>query len=331
MRTEEQTSFFGEVTFPVTDKVDFMFGMRKYDMDIDFRGQSKFGYRGSNVSNGRDYDAAPHGTDLLNQSDTVTKFTASYKPDEDTLMYFTRSEGFRPGGWNRGGLLSSRNPAFPDVPLTYGSDDTINTEVGIKTLLMDGSLRLNASWYNVEWTDIQVSRFDPVNVSILTFIENAADADVSGLEADILWYPSNEKWTVMAAFSTNDTEITNIKAQIVELAPVGSALPLAPEVQWNVRARRDSEFMGNAAYTQIAVKNAGESFSSLEADKRYQQDAYRVVDLAYGFEMNGADWEFFVRNLTDERAQLYFNDQDDIPRISTNRPRNMGLRVSMKF
>jgi outer membrane receptor protein involved in Fe transport len=331
LRTEEQTSFFGEVTFPVSDKLDFMIGMRKYDMDIDFRGQSKFGYRGANVSNGRDYDAAPHGTDLLNQSDTVTKFTASYKPDEDTLWYVTRSEGFRPGGFNRGGLLSSRNPDFPDVPLTYGSDDTINTEIGIKTLLMDGSLRLNATWYNVEWTDIQVSRFDPVNVSILTFIENSADADVSGIEADILWYPSNEKWTVMAAMSSNDTEITNIKAQIVELAPVGSALPLAPELQWNVRARRDSEFMGNAAYTQIAVKNAGESFSSLEADKRYQQDAYRIVDLAYGFEMNGADWEFFIRNLTDERAQLYFNDQDDIPRISTNRPRNMGLRVSLKF
>ena len=331
LRTEEQTSFFGEVTFPVSDKLDFMIGMRKYDMDIDFRGQSKFGYRGANVSNGRDYDAAPHGTDLLNQSDTVTKFTASYEPDEDSLWYFTRSEGFRPGGFNRGGLLSSRNPDFPDVPLTYGSDDTINTEIGIKTLLMDGSLRLNATWYNVEWTDIQVSRFDPVNVSILTFIENSADADVSGIEADILWYPSNEKWTVMAAMSSNDTEITNIKAQIVELAPVGSALPLAPELQWNVRARRDSEFMGNAAYTQIAVKNAGESFSSLEADKRYQQDAYRIVDLAYGFEMNGADWEFFIRNLTDERAQLYFNDQDDIPRISTNRPRNIGLRVSLKF
>jgi hypothetical protein len=154
---------------------------------------------------------------------------------------------------------------------------------------------------------------------------------VSGIEADILWYPENEKWTVQAALSSNDTEVTRLKAQIVEIAPVGSALPLAPELQWNVRARRDSEFMGNPAYAQFAVKSAGESYSSLEADKRYQQDAYRIVDFAYGFEMNGADWEFFIRNLTDERAQLYFNDQDDIPRISTNRPRNMGLRVSLKF
>ena len=37
----------------------------------------------------------------------------------------------------------------------------------------------------VEWTDIQVSQFDPTNISILTFVENA-DADISGFEADML-------------------------------------------------------------------------------------------------------------------------------------------------
>jgi hypothetical protein len=117
----------------------------------------------------------------------------------------------------------------------------------------------------------------------------------------------------MAAMSSNDTEITNIKAQIVELAPVGSALPLAPELQWNVRARRDSEFMGNAAYTQIADKNAGESFSSLEADKRYQQDAYRIVDLAYGFvfELHSSQSHMqdqqFCKHLVDNVCQLLEN------------------------
>ena len=39
----------------------------------------------------------------------------------------------------------------------------------------------------------------------------------------------------------------------------------------------------------------------------------------------------FVRNITDERANFYYNDQDDIPRITTNRPRNVGIRVSYKF
>jgi outer membrane receptor protein involved in Fe transport len=305
-------------------------GARKYDLDVDFRGQSKFGFRGSNVSNGRDYDAAPHGTAPLNMTDTITKVTFSYKADDDTLWYFTRSEGYRPGGFNRGGLLASRNAAYASPPLTYGSDDTINTEIGVKTVLLDGTMRLNATYYDVEWTDIQTSRFDPTNISILTFIENAADAAVSGFEADLLWYPT-DNLTVSSAITLNDTEVTRLKAQIIEIAPVGSQLPLSPELQYNVRVRYDSELDGNPSYTQIAMKYADDSYSSLEQAKRYAQDSYRVIDMAWGVEIGNTELELFARNVTDERAQLYYNDQDDIPRITTNRPRNVGIRLSYKF
>jgi outer membrane receptor protein involved in Fe transport len=79
------------------------------------------------------------------------------------------------------------------------------------------------------------------------------------------------------------------------------------------------------------MKYADESYSSLEKDKRYAQDSYRIVDLAWGVQIGSTDVEVFARNITDERAQLYFNDQDDIPRITTNRPRNVGIRLSYKF
>jgi hypothetical protein len=36
----------------------------------------------------------------------------------------------------------------------------------------------------------------------------------------------------------------------------------------------------------------------------------------------------FVSNLTDERAQLHINRQDFFERVTTNRPRTIGLRVS---
>ena len=331
LRTEEQTAFFAEVTYPLNEMLDVTFGARKYDLDVDFRGQSKFGYRGSNVANGRNYDAAPHGTEKLNISDTITKVTLSYKPDEDTLWYLTRSEGYRPGGFNRGGLLPSTNPAFPDVPLTYQSDDTINTEVGVKSVLLDGTLRLNATYYDVDWTDIQTSRFDPNNISILTFIENAADASVSGFEADILWYPT-DNLTVSGAITMNDTEITKLKAQIIEIAPVGSQLPLSPELQYNIRVRNDYVGqLGNAAYFWIGMKYADDSYSSLEMDKRYAQKNYTIFDMAWGIKIGSTDLEVFARNFTDQRAQLYFNDQDDIPRITTNRPKNFGVRMSYKF
>ena len=263
-------------------------------------------------------------------NDTITKLSAKYTVDDDTMWYFTRSEGYRPGGFNRGGGLASRNSALPAVLITYGTDDTTNTEVGVKTVMLDGTLRLNASYYMVDWTDVQVSQFDPVNVGLLTFIENAADAEIKGMEADILWYPSDNV-TVASAVSYNDTEVTEDKSRIIQISNVGSTMPLSPKLQYNIRVKVDSELAGNPAYTQVAVKSADKAYSSLEAAKRLEQPSYTIWDAAYGVNINGTEVEFFVRNITDERANFYYNDQDDIPRITTNRPRNVGIRVSYKF
>ena len=369
-RTEEQTAYFAEVTFPVTDKLDVMVGARKYDMDIYFKGQSKFGYRGTNMgqysySIGRDYESlymwhrnlgaykVGHSKDPLNLNDTITKLTLSYQKDDDTLIYFTRSEGFRPGGFNRGGLAvntcarNDREASYrasgvwcgspneagyrAPPPLTYESDEVVNTEIGIKTLMLDGALRLNATAYWVDWTEIQVSQFDPGLISLLTFIENAADAEISGFEADVLWYPS-DTLTIAGAISLNDTEITNDISQTIAITGVGSSLPLSPETQYNIRVRHASQFAGKEAYSQVVYKYSSDTTSSMELAKTLEQPSYTIVDLAYGVAVSDkTDVEFFVRNATDERANLYYNDQDDIPRISTNRPRNIGIRISHRF
>jgi outer membrane receptor protein involved in Fe transport len=41
--------------------------------------------------------------------------------------------------------------------------------------------------------------------------------------------------------------------------------------------------------------------------------------------------ELFGENLTDERAELFVNSLDTDLRITTNRPRTLGLRVSWDF
>ena len=347
-RNDEQTAFFAELTFPLTEKLDLLFGARNYDLDIDYKGQSKFGGLIVQDEWGRNYDTSGGHTDQpLNLSDTITKFTASYKVDDDTLVYFTQSEGYRPGGYNRGGGLvnscANRDPSADgycgegagenfraNVSTTFESDEVLNTELGIKTVVADGTMRINATYYMVEWTDIQVSQFDPTNISILTFVENAADADISGFEADVLWYPA-DNWTIAAALSLNDTEIVKDVSQTVPIVDIGSPLPLSPDRQYNIRLRRDGTFKGNPSYTQFAFKSASETYNSFESAKVLEQADYQVLDLAFGMTLNDTDIEFFVRNLTDERANLYYNDQDDIPRITTNRPRNMGVRISRKF
>jgi len=55
-----------------------------------------------------------------------------------------------------------------------------------------------------------------------------------------------------------------------------------------------------------------------------------LVNASVGVQDESVGWgvELFVSNLTDKRAELHINRQDFFERITTNRPRTIGLRVS---
>jgi outer membrane receptor protein involved in Fe transport len=338
-RSEETIAAFGELSYDIIpDTLTLTGGARVYELEADFKGSSNFANKGSDSveegAGGRDYDVSGgHRPEPITEEDIITRVNLSYTPNEQVMLYFTRSEGFRPPGWNRGGGLDSINPDFPDVSATYETDDVVNWELGWKTLLFDNSLRINGSTYFIEWTDMQVSRFDPENVSILTFIENSADSEIFGVEADFTWR-ATENLTLFGAVSYNETELTSVDAQVIELAPVGSQLPLVPELQGYLRARYeqslDVDFL-DRGYVQLSGKFASNSFSSLVAEERRRQAGYGILDARAGVSRENWTAEVFVENFTDKRAELFINTQDDIPRITTNRPLTAGIRLSYRF
>ena len=339
-RTEEQIALFGEVYVDIIpDVFTLTVGLRWYDLEVDFWGSSNFAngiFMGSIDSvvegpGGRDYDSTfGHSTEPLKEQDIIPRVTLSYTTLEDLLLYGTYSEGFRPGGFNRGGGAPSFNPDFPTVPVSYETDNVKNYEFGWKTTLLDGTLQFNGAAYFIDWTDMQVARFDPINVSILTFIDNSADSEIRGVESDVVW-AATDNLTLSGAFSYNDTELVSAHSDVIELVPVGSELALVPEFQGNIRARYDWQWGEFDAYLHGAVLYADKSFSSIVAADRREQDSYTTADFAVGVSRDSWGCELFVENLTDERAQLFFNVQDDVPRITTNRPRTGGLRFYYEF
>jgi outer membrane receptor protein involved in Fe transport len=236
------------------------------------------------------------------------------------LFYGTWSEGFRPGGFNRN----------EGVPTTYVSDEVTNMEFGWKTELADGRVRFNGSIYKIDWDNMQVGVTDFENFGVLTFVLNAANAEIKGFESDVTWLPT-ENLTVASSWSYNSTEMVNVPPFASNIAPAGSDLALAPEFQYNISARYTWETAGKNAHAQLVFAHTDDQFSSIVVANRYKQASYDTIDGAIGIKADNWGVELFGENLTDERAQLFINSLDTDLRVTTNRPRTFGVRFSYDF
>jgi iron complex outermembrane receptor protein len=101
------------------------------------------------------------------------KFGAQYEITPDVMVYATHSKGYK-------------GPAFNDTvssvgqQLAIGPETVHNTEIGIKSVLLDRRLRLNVTAFNQEFKDFQVQGFDPNTTTYFT--NNAASVTSRGVE-----------------------------------------------------------------------------------------------------------------------------------------------------
>ncbi|MCW8125725.1 TonB-dependent receptor [Microbulbifer halophilus] len=337
-RTQDQLAFFGELSYDLTDQLTGTVGLRHYDMDVELVGSANSSFDtlwGEDTDEGGgdnlDQKWVEEGIDTpLNESDTITKFTLSYTPNSDVLLYATYSEGFRPPAYNRGGGNSNADGSIT-IPYTVSTDTVDNYEAGWKTSLADHSLQFNGSIYRVDWKDIQTAVFDP-SVYFLFYLDNSLDAQINGIETDITWLPT-DNLQIIGALSYNDTEITDVPESAVNVAPEGSELALSPALQMNLRARYDWTISSFDAYWQAGVQYSDDAWSSIvvQPNDRFKQDAYATVDASVGLQEMNWGVELYAENLTDERAELFINTLDGSKRTTTNRPRTMGVRVSYDF
>lgn len=119
------------------------------------------------------------------------KFGVEFQADEHTLIYGSVTRGFKSGGFNSTAI---QNPQGfrPEYVWAY--------EAGLKSVLADGRARIGLTAFYYDYTDLQVNKFDAVNIVTL---ENAANAKIKGLEAEIAARPT-DRWNVSAAVTLLD-------------------------------------------------------------------------------------------------------------------------------
>lgn len=295
----------------------------------------------------------------------------TWKITPSALVYYTFSQGFRAGGFNRPNAVESTSPLATSAaakahgafipPLEYGPDTLTNHEIGWKTTWLGGSLQVNGAIYEEIWQNAQISIFDPGVTGNLTFSTNGGTYQVRGGEASIIYRPISQL-TISAAGSWNHTELTqeaifrwgdgtpidfaaltgaNGQPLANPAGTLGDPLAGAPAFQGNVRVRYDFPLPASSSvgFVQVAAVHQDDSLATtdrLTTDLQGNSIAYNLppfstYDASLGVAADAWTAQLYIENLTDERAQLYANYRQWYKAVTVNRPRTIGVSFSYKF
>jgi iron complex outermembrane receptor protein len=272
---------------------------------------------------------AVHAPDKATTDGTIVKANLAYTPNDDLMVYATYSEGFRPGLLNRPG--GAAGPNNYTVPFELQTDEVNNYEFGWKTTLLDGQLRFNGNAFFVDIKNLQTTMFDP-NIVNLFFSDNAADAEIKGVEGDFIYaVPSVDGLQISGAFSFLDSEITEVHIPTNDVIK-GAELAFAPEFSSNVSARYAWPVANGAtAYVFGQATYTGSSRSDIIEMNAGEIDSSTVLNVSTGLSTDSWSVAVYAENLTDERAQISNNFVNDRNRLSIIRPLTVGLRLGRNF
>ena len=234
-------------------------------------------------------------------SDFSPMASLQYQQNDDLMYYGTISTGYKSGGFagSQGVAAAADNPVEPE--------GVINYEIGFKGEFADNSLRLNASAFYMDYTDLQVVRFGPVPGSAFGTFQttNAANATIKGLEVDYLWQ-ATEAFSLQGYYAYLDSEIDGLILNTAGGSQDFSGLPLrqSPEHSFSIvgnyvldlNGGSTLDFRGQYSYTDDSHNDYGTSeFTITEAAK--------LLDASVKWVSAEGQYEVILwgKNLTDER------------------------------
>jgi outer membrane receptor protein involved in Fe transport len=208
----------------------------------------------------------------------VNRANVVYHVEPDLMAYFTFSEGFRPGAFNRSAKSGLNDGAGNNqfiAPLAYQPDSLTNYEIGVKWEGLDRRVQINTSAYIMDWTNVQQFLYNPTYGLNNTVGINGADYEIKGLEFQLVAKPL-QGWTVNNSFSfnqssqtsspclSNDNPKTATDGNVIGAAPgqcitqakfngginpvpnvlgvIGGTTPFSPKWQGNLHVRYDYAF-----------------------------------------------------------------------------------------
>ena len=269
----------------------------------------------------------------------TNRFNLTWKINPDAMVYYTYSEGFRPGGFNRESNRS-RYPGF-ESPISYAPDTLTNNEIGWKTQWFNHHLLFDGAVYQEEWDNVQVSVFDPSSLGNLTFGTNGPDFRVRGIEGQLTARPT-QGLTISGSAAFNKSEQLNspfligqggfILTQVANpFGDPGSPLAQSPMFKGNLRVRYDFDAGDYYPFVQASANYSGHTQSAVSFVNDYEESHIFSINAAVGVAKDNWSVQAYVNNLTNEHSAEFISSAEWVKAYVVDRPLTAGVKFSYSF
>lgn len=336
---DRQYAGFGQFDYDITDQLTASAGVRVSRMEFEFTR-----LRSGPFNGGTFFTQAKSA-----ETPVTPKFALQYKPSSDWMFYASAAKGFRAGGGNdlaNAALCGADLQALgiSQIPSQYGSDSVWSYELGAKGRA-GRALSVQASAFNIDWTNIQQSRTLPTCSHV--FIDNLGSARSRGFDAQITLSPL-PGLSFDAGIGYMDTRFREtILTEPVPGVPAGTprgtivrkgdrfAVPWIVTLAADYRGRFGGELEG---YGRIQY-DFRKGYDVAPGNVEYNEVINNIENQHYasarvGVRTSALDLSVFINNLfnsTDPTNQLQWTVGSDRIIQTTFRPRTIGATASYRF
>ena len=274
---------------------------------------------------------------ITQESPLTPRFGIVYQLSPQDILYANIAKGYRLGGIN---VAIPPECGAPTVPKSYATDSLWSREIGAKLALFDDRLRLEASVFDIDWSQIQ----EPVVFNCgFGYVANAGAATSTGFElaghAALSRYFGVDLTVAMVSVHYTSTTLNSAGEVIEDRGTVVGGVPSVP-APWSATlgAHYQRQIAANvAAYVraeQIVHSHNPGPFTendsrSIGYDPRFHADpAWSQVNFQFGLICGKLDLRLFLNNALNAHPTL--QSSADAPGSTpiyayTLRPRTFGL------
>jgi iron complex outermembrane receptor protein len=322
----DSLAFFGQVGWSITDRLDVTAGIRYTDEHKDYNF-----VRLTRDGAVHPFLGALNGVTSVYDGDNIDyRLAVQYDVTDNMMAYAQFATGFKGGG-------VSPRPFVPAQATPFEPETLDNYEIGLKTDLFDRMLRLNASAFYGEYTDIQLALniCPTVPPAPCGTIANAGDAEIKGAEFEAtlnVW----DGLLVDASWSFMDFEYTRLSPSVTAIRD-WMVPPNMPRGKWSVGAQYAFELGDRGTLTpRFDVSHQDAIYTNGNNNATNWIRAYTLLNARVTWVNTEGDWEVALEgtNLTDEYYFVSRTDQfagaghtDGQP----GRPREWAVTIRKNF